>query len=147
MRYIVNVEVLLYRDGRWLLIERGGQESHAAGTLGGVGGKADNKTPTDDILEETARREVAEEIGVHLGAAPLRYVWSSQFQTGSGDPVINVVLTAELPEGARPVAASPSEVAGLCWVTEQEARADPRCPQWTLTSLRRAAAVVADPVV
>jgi len=64
----VNVEVFLERDGRWLLLQRGTQETHAPGVLAGVGGKVeiDGAGAGADVLEETARREVTEEIGVDL---------------------------------------------------------------------------------
>lgn len=65
--FVVNVEVFLHRDDRWLLIERGAEESHAPGALGGVGGKVE--PPGADrpgVIEDTARREVLEEIGVDL---------------------------------------------------------------------------------
>ncbi|WP_214415090.1 hypothetical protein [Sphaerisporangium fuscum] len=56
---MVNVEVFLERDGRRLLIRRGSGEAHAAGLLAGVGGKAETDGAGIDVLEETARREVA----------------------------------------------------------------------------------------
>ncbi|GIH92639.1 NUDIX hydrolase [Planobispora siamensis] len=139
--FVVNVEVFLERDGRWLLIERGAQEAHAPGLLSGVGGKVEvsGTEPGADVLEETARREVAEEIGVDLAGTGLAYVGSSFFVTDDGDPVVNVVFRGPVPPGARPVAASPQEVAGLVWLTVAEAEADPGCPPWVLDSLRRAA--------
>ncbi|WP_433256725.1 hypothetical protein ACQPYK_18310 [Streptosporangium sp. CA-135522] len=39
--FVVNVEVFLERDGRWLFIERGAHESQAPGALAGVGGKVE----------------------------------------------------------------------------------------------------------
>ncbi|GIH60533.1 hypothetical protein [Microbispora siamensis] len=39
--FVVNVEVFLERDGRWLLIRRGAKEAHAPGMLAGVGGKVE----------------------------------------------------------------------------------------------------------
>ena len=59
---MVNVEVFLERDGRWLLIRRGEQEAHAPGVLSGVGGKVEADGIRAAVLEETARREVAEEV-------------------------------------------------------------------------------------
>ncbi|MEV0389948.1 NUDIX domain-containing protein [Nonomuraea sp. NPDC050643] len=135
--FVVNVEVLLERDGRWLLIRRGAQEAHAPGMLAGVGGKVEAEGAGADVLEETARREVAEEIGVELDGVELVYVESGFFVTDDGDPVINVVFRGALPAHAEPVAASAEEVAGLVWLTAAEAAAD--CPPWLARSLRRAA--------
>lgn len=138
--FVVNVEVLLERDGRWLLIRRGAGEDHAAGALAGVGGKVEGHGAGVDVLEETARREVAEEIGVDVSGVALRYVESAFFVTDDGDPVINVVFRGELPADAEPVAASVYEVAGFAWYTAAEAGADPACPPWIARGLRRAAA-------
>jgi len=68
--FVVNVEVYLRRGDRCLLIRRGEGMANAAGMLSGVGGKAEPSDHNrDDILEETARREVAEEVGVDLTGA------------------------------------------------------------------------------
>jgi 8-oxo-dGTP diphosphatase len=137
--FVVNVEVFLERDGRWLLIQRGTQEAHAPGALAGVGGKVELDGAGADVLEETARREVAEEIGVDVTEVVLTYVESGFFVTDDGDPVINVVFRGELPALAQPMAASAQEVAGLVWLTVAEAEANADCPSWVLRGLRRAA--------
>ncbi|MEV4841271.1 NUDIX domain-containing protein [Nonomuraea sp. NPDC049486] len=137
--FVVNVEVFLRRDGRWLLIRRGDGEAHAPGTLADVGGKAEPDGAGQRVLEETARREVAEEIGVDLTGVPLTYASSGFFVTDDGDPVVNVVFAAPMPPQAEPVAAAPAEVAGFVWLTTAEAEADPACPPWVLSSLRDAA--------
>lgn len=140
--FVVNVEVFLRRRERWLLIKRGDGEAHAPGVLAGVGGKVDAGAIGPEVLEETVRREVAEEIGVDLTGVELRYVSSGSFITDDGDPIINVVFSAPLPVDARPTAAAPDEVADIVWLTETEAAADPNCPPWTLGALRRAVARV-----
>ncbi|WP_405140325.1 NUDIX domain-containing protein [Sphaerisporangium sp. NBC_01403] len=134
-----DVEVFLHRDGRWLLIRRGEQEDHAPGVLSGVGGKVEVDRAADNVLEETARREVAEEIGVDLAGVEVTYAESAFFVTDDGDPVINVVFSAPMPPDAMPFATSPDEVAALAWLTVAEAEADPNCPPWTLRGLRHAA--------
>jgi len=138
--FVVNVEVLLHRDGRWLLIKRGAEEKHAPGSLAGVGGKAEVTDPADvpNILEATARREVDEEIGVDISGVALTYVESGYFTSDDGDPVINIVFTGPLPADAQPFPASPEEVAGIVWLTTAEAETDSTCPPWTLRALRRA---------
>jgi 8-oxo-dGTP pyrophosphatase MutT (NUDIX family) len=136
--FVVNVEVYLRRGDRCLLIRRGEGMANAAGLLAGVGGKAEvGDGHRDDILEETARREVAEEIGVDLTGVPLSYVESVFFLAGSGRPVINVVFTGELPAGAQPRIVSPEEVAEVLWITAAEAAEHPKCPVWTAKSLRK----------
>jgi len=140
--YVVNVEVVLHRDGRWLLIRRG-EEAHAAGTLAGPGGKVEDEAETVGVLEATGRREVLEEIGVDLDGVPMAYVGSSLFRSDDGDPVVNVVLAAAVPAGAEPYAAAPDEVAEILWLTTEEALAHPACPPWTQRTLSQAAAMLA----
>jgi 8-oxo-dGTP pyrophosphatase MutT (NUDIX family) len=140
--FVVNVEVFLHRDGRWLLIKRGDSESQAPGALAGVGGKVDAPIcDAADIIEATARREVREELGVDLGDVAFGYAESAFFVTDDGDPVVNITLTAPLPAEATPFPAAADEVAGIAWLTLDEALADPRCPPWTRRSLGRAAAL------
>ncbi|MCW3842286.1 NUDIX domain-containing protein [Micromonospora yasonensis] len=138
LAFVVNVEVFLHRDGRWLLIRRSAREDHAPGLLSGVGGKVEPAGDGDDVLAETARREVAEEVGVDLTGVTLSYVESRAFTTDDGDPVVNVVFAGPLPAEAEPAVASPEEVAGLVWVTLAEAEADATCPPWIRGSLRQA---------
>ncbi|NUR73032.1 MAG: NUDIX domain-containing protein [Hamadaea sp.] len=136
--YVVNVEVVPHRDGRWLLIRRG-NEGHAAGTLAGPGGKVEDDGFVPGILEATGRREVLEEIGLDLDGVPMAYVGNSLFVSDDGDTVVNVVFTAEVPPGVEPYAASPDEVAEILWLTTEEAVAHPACPLWTRRTLLQAA--------
>jgi 8-oxo-dGTP pyrophosphatase MutT (NUDIX family) len=138
--YVVNVEVYLHRGDRWLLIKRSEQEAHAPGILAGPGGKIeiDGVQPVVDIVELTARREVLEEVGVDIDGVPLAYVESCYFTTDDGDPVINVVVAGTLPEAAEPYAASGEEVAGLLWLTADEALTHPNCRLWTHRALAKA---------
>ncbi len=141
--YVVNVSVLLRRHGRWLLIRRGAGESHAPGLLGDVGGKVDSRAAAEpDILESTARREVLEEVGLDLTGVPLRFAESALFTTDDGDPVVNVLFAADLPDGPQPHVAAPDEVAEFAWLTVAEAVARPDCPPWTWRMLQAASAAL-----
>ncbi|MFI9723962.1 NUDIX hydrolase [Streptomyces sp. NPDC052396] len=143
MKYAINVDVALKRGDKWLLIVRGLNEEHAAGRLSLVGGTVDTDAPGGgDVLLETARREVLEEIGIDLSGVPLAYAESVFFVTDTGSPVVNVVLAAELPVGAEPRIASPEEVAGLRWETLPSLEDDESCPAWTLQGVQRAAAAL-----
>ncbi|MEW1724584.1 NUDIX domain-containing protein [Streptomyces sp. NPDC093109] len=139
MKYAINVDVALRRGAEWLLIVRGLNEEHAAGQLSLVGGTVDADAPGGDVLSDTARREVLEEIGVDLAGADLSYAESVFFVTDSGNPVINVVLAAQMPPDAQPVVASPEEVADIRWVTLPDLEQDGSCPPWTLQGIKRAA--------
>ncbi|MEW2624736.1 NUDIX domain-containing protein [Streptomyces sp. NPDC048106] len=142
MRYSVNVDVALRRGEQWLLIVRGLGEEHAAGALSLVGGTVDAETPGGDVLIDTARREVLEEIGVELDGVRLSYAESTFFSAETGSPVINVVLAGELPDGAEPVIASPEEVADIRWESLPALELDAECPPWTLRSVQQAKAAL-----
>lgn len=132
-RYVVNVEAVIARGGRYLLIVRGPGETHAPGTLSVPGGKVEGVGQSEDILEETARREALEEVGVTLDAT-LAYVRSVAFVTDDGDPVVNVVFLGRY-AGGEPTIFDPDEVAALRWLTAAEVAADPQTPPWTRRSV------------
>ena len=138
---VVNVCVALHREGRWLLIRRHPDLPHAGGQLAVVGGKLEDGGAVD-VLEATARREAAEEIGVDLSGVELRYVESDFFVSDTGAPVVNVVFAAELPDGAEPYPAAPAEVSEIRWHTRQEVESSVAEP-WTVRQIRRAEAVLA----
>ncbi|MFD8263611.1 NUDIX hydrolase [Streptomyces griseoluteus] len=140
--YAINVDVALHRGGRWLLMVRGAGEAHAAGQLSLVGGTVEVSEPGSDMLEETGRREVAEEVGVDLTGVPLVYVESTFFTTDDGEPVINTVFAAQMPADAEPAIIAPDEVAALRWSSLPELQADDTCPAWTAQSLRSAEATL-----
>lgn len=159
--YVVNVCVALLRGAQWLLIVRHPDLGHAGGTLAVPGGKVEaptgtpTETPTetpagappgasaDDILEATARRELAEEVGVDLTGVPLHYAESTFFVSDTGNPVVNVLFAAHLPPDATPYPAAPAEVSEVLWRTRPEVEAAADCPPWTVQNIRRAAAALA----
>ncbi|HWK80786.1 MAG TPA: NUDIX domain-containing protein [Thermomicrobiales bacterium] len=136
---IVNVEVAIVRDGRYLVTERGSGESYGAGWLGFPGGKLEWGERDQDAIEATARREAEEETGVILGPE-IAYVESHTF--GTDAPCLDIVMlgrpAAHSPEA---IIRDPEEVAALAWMTLAEIAADPRTQPWTLASLDRAEAV------
>lgn len=135
-RFLVNVEVVIVRENRFLMIERGHGEEFGAGWLCMPGGTVDWDIPVEDALEVTARREVIEEVGLSLDAA-MAYVESHTFDAGG--PALDVVLLARPADSAAdPYVASPDEVASVDWMTLAEIIADERVQPWTKESLRRA---------
>ncbi|WP_181786127.1 NUDIX hydrolase [Streptomyces phytophilus] len=146
--YVVNVCVALLRGEQWLLIVRHPDLGHAGGTLAVPGGKVETTAgaapgaSADDVLEATARREVAEEVGVDLTGVPLHYAESAFFVSDTGNPVVNVLFAAHLPATAAPYPAAPAEVSEVLWRTRPEVEADAGCPPWTVQNIRRAAAAL-----
>lgn len=133
VHYIVNVEAAVVRDGRYLMIVRSEQESHAPGTLSVPGGKVEGAGIVNNILEETARREVREEVGIEI-EDELIYVESKSFVTDDGDPVVDIVFLCRYRSGEA-TAIDAAEVAGLSWMTAAEVAAHPKTPPWIRQSI------------
>ena len=136
--YIVNVEGAIMRpeDGRYLMIVRGEEESHAAGLLTFPGGKVENAGNADDILEETLRREIQEEAGIEVDE-DMVYVESKSFVADDGEPVVDVVFLCRYRYG-EPIIGDPGEVAALRWMTPEEILEHPKTPPWTRQSIELA---------
>ena len=132
--YIVNVEVVVWHEGRYLAITRAATEAVGAGDASFPGGKVDLNLAAIDVLEETARREVWEEVGLSL-IDPVLYVESHTFGTESF-PVLDVVMLARIEPGS-PVA-SPQEVERAEWLTFEAMMSHPQVQAWTQASLVRA---------
>lgn len=132
-RFIVNVEVIVERDGKYLLIVRSEEEEFGTGWLSFPGGKLETSTPDMQALELTAQRELKEEVGLDVALDDLRYVESHIFFIGE-DPVLDVVMMTSAAIG-EPVAVDPREVAGIVWKTPAEILADPNIPEWTQNSV------------
>ncbi len=130
--FIVNVEVAVVREGRYLAIVRGGGEQYGSGWLGFPGGKVEREPATAHILEATARREALEEVGLTLDD-PVIYVESHTFVIGE-EIVLDVVMLARSLTGD-PHPASPEEVASVEWLPFEALRDDPRTQAWTRDSL------------
>jgi len=133
---IVNVEAAIYKDGRYLMIVRGQEESHAPGGLALVGGKVENAGNSSGILEATLRREVREEVAVEL-EDEIVYLESNAFVADGGEPVVDVVFFCRYASGT-PAIADPGEVAAIRWMTPAEILAHPEIPPWTRQSIQRA---------
>jgi len=109
---VVNVDAAVVRGDEYLVIERGSEEEHAAGTLAFPGGKVEADA-SGDAIRETARREVREEVGVETGA--VEYVTSNTFTANEGTECLNVVVRCEH-ESGEPAVREPEEVADAFWL-------------------------------
>ena len=132
--YIVNVEVVIWHDGRYLAVTRAASEEVGAGEVAFPGGKVDLDIPAPDILEETARREVLEEVGLTL-TGPIVYVESHTFGSESF-PVLDVVMLSQAEPGD--VVPALDEVERAEWLTYDDMLAHPQVQLWTRESLSRA---------
>ena len=132
-RFVVNVEVIVERDGKYLLIVRSEEEEYGAGWLTLPGGKLETATPDPRALELTAQRELKEEVGLDVALHELRYVESHVFFIGD-EAVLDVVMMTSSAQG-EPAALDPREVAGVVWMSPEEILAHPDIPEWTLNSV------------
>lgn len=133
--YVVNVEGAIHRGDEYLVCVRSEEEDHAPGSLGLVGGKAEIEEPTNDVLENTLRREVKEETGVKVEG--LKYVESKMFVDDNGIPVVDIVFLCRHSEG-KPEVKEPDEIASIEWMGPEEIAEDESTPPWTERSIRLA---------
>lgn len=136
--FVVNVEGALVRDGEYLLVERAADEAHAGGLLAFPGGKIEPPPDGDESFEATARRELAEEVGVEVGA--VEYVHSRTFETDDGTSCVNVVTLCEGAGGEAHVRA-PDEIAAVHWLSPDAIRGHPDAPGFLERDVERLEAV------
>jgi 8-oxo-dGTP diphosphatase len=136
--YAVTVCVLIRRDNSWLLVVRAPGVGYAPNMIGMIGGHVDVTNPLPHVLEATARREVAEEVGVDLANEPLTYLESEFFVTDGGERQITVTFAAGAPRGVEPLVNAPDELTEVGWWTVDDLEADSRCPPWLPPLIRRA---------
>jgi 8-oxo-dGTP pyrophosphatase MutT (NUDIX family) len=139
--YAVTVCVLIRRGDTWLLVVRAPGVAYAPNMIGLIGGHVAVTDPQAGVLEATARREVAEEVGLDLSQVPLTYLESEFFVTDGGEPQITVTFTAPAPAGDEANVNAPAELVEVGWWTLTDLEADPRCSPWLPQLLRRADAV------
>jgi 8-oxo-dGTP diphosphatase len=137
-RYAVTVCVLIQRGDRWLLVVRAPGVEDAPSMIGMIGGHVEVAHPVADVLETTARREVAEEVGLDLAGVRLEYLESEFFVTDGGERQITVTFTAHALPGVEPFVAAPDELTEVAWWRLGDLEADPRCPSWLPPLIRRA---------
>lgn len=136
--YAVTVCVLIQRDDTWLLVVRAPDVSYAPNKIGMIGGHVEVTHPEADVLEATARREVAEEVGLDLAGVSLSYLESEFFMTEGGERQVTVTFTALAPPEFEPFVNAPNELTEVGWWTLGDLEADPRCPSWLPPLIRRA---------
>ncbi|MER2076396.1 NUDIX hydrolase [Psychrobacillus psychrotolerans] len=133
--FIVNVEGAIYQNDKWLLIRRSEKEEHAGGLLSLVGGKVEKDGISSNILEETLKREISEEVGVQV--SNLRYVNSTLFVTDTGLTVVDIVFLCEHESGI-PYAKCLDEVSEVYWVSTQEILDNPNLPVYLKANIKLA---------
>lgn len=116
--FVVNVEGAIRENDRWIMIERSNKEEHAGGLLSLVGGKVETIDHSSNVLENTLRREIFEEIGIQI-KRKMKYIRSTSFVTESGINVVDIVFLCEH-ESGKAFAKCPDEIENVCWLTTEE---------------------------
>ncbi len=134
--YVVNVEAAIFKDNKWLLAERSHKEDHAPGVFSIVGGKVEATENCQDVLEQTLKREIMEEVGLEVHN-DMRYIKSSLFYADFGAWVLDIVFLCRYKSGeAR--ALEPDELDSVAWMTLGEALAHEKVDEHTKASLKLA---------
>jgi 8-oxo-dGTP diphosphatase len=136
--YAVTVCVLIHRGNSFLLVVRSPGVAYAPNMIGMIGGHVEVIDPERNVLEATARREVAEEVGLDLSGVPLTYLESEFFITDSGERQITVTFAGPAPSGDQPYVNALDELVEVGWWTLDDLEADTRCPPWLPALIRRA---------
>jgi 8-oxo-dGTP diphosphatase len=136
--YAVTVCALIHRGNSFLLVVRSPGVVYAPNMIGMIGGHVEVVDPERNVLEATARREVAEEVGLDLSGVPLTYLESEFFITDSGERQITVTFAGPAPSGDQPYVNAPDELVEVGWWTLDDLEADTRCPPWLPALIRRA---------
>lgn len=132
--FIVNVEAAVFKEDKWLIIERSMQEEHGGGLLSLVGGTVENEGNSKNLLERTLKRELFEEVGVKV-KDQLEFVRNTSFRLENGSEVIDIVFLTEFDQG-EPFAKSPDEVDAVYWMTTDEIINHPNAPIWLKESIK-----------
>ncbi|MBV7329962.1 NUDIX domain-containing protein [Chloroflexi bacterium TSY] len=133
--YIVNVQAAIYHQGRYLMIKRGLDENYLAGVWDLPGGKVEDAGNLPNVLEETVRREVKEEVSLELLEPPI-YVESAAF-VANEKSVINVVFLCRAKNQEAEIG-SPAEVAAIRWMSTEDVLTHSNIQPWTKEYVRHA---------
>ncbi len=135
--FVVNVEAVVFKEDHCLLTRRSPDEPVAPGRISFPGGKVELSDAGRDILEQTVRRELAEETGITV--SEVVYAGSKLFVTDDGTPVVNVIFCCDYKSGEARV--NDSELSSVFWCRTEDVARLPELPPWTLDSYHMAAAV------
>jgi 8-oxo-dGTP pyrophosphatase MutT (NUDIX family) len=122
---VVNVEGAVERNGRYLMIVRGPNVSHAPGALSFPGGKVEPADGPVNALESAVRREIREEVAVEIDKS-LTYIESRLFDLDDGRKALNVVFLCRYKSGIPD--ADSDEVESVSWITPDQILAE--APPW-----------------
>ncbi|MGM9949944.1 MAG: NUDIX domain-containing protein [Lysinibacillus sp.] len=142
--YTVVVEGVIQMDGRWLLIKRSMQEEHEPGAISLVGGRVETTGFSYDVLEQSLKREVCEEINITI-EEKMQYLWSSCITTKKGEQVVTVVFLCNYDSGEIRIGEE-DEVADILYMDTDAILGSIDIPEYVKKSIQLAAACLEERV-
>ena len=103
---------------------------------GYIGDKVENVYNLDDVLEETLKREIREEVGLEIHDQ-IKYIESKVFTPRGCKPTVDIVFLCKYKSG-EPRCLSSEEVSGVFWFTAQEIFDNEKAPSYLIDSIRKA---------
>lgn len=114
--HIVAVKAWVKKGDKYLLARRGMNEVHMPGVWSIPGGKVDDDDETVNILQETLKREVLEEVGVEI-TDEIDLVYNNTFKRSDGSSVVGLTFLCHWKSGeAEPL----EETLEVGWFTLDE---------------------------
>ena len=142
--YTVVVEGVIPMDGRWLLIKRSEQEEHEPGAISLVGGRVETTGFCHDVLEQSLKREVMEEINASI-QEKMQYLWSSCITTEKGEQIVTVVFLCTYESGEIRIGEE-EEVADILYMDTDAILESEDIPEYVKKSIQLAAACLKEGV-
>ena len=136
IKYIVNVEAVIYKDNKYLIIKRSDKEEHAPGILSNAGGKVEIPNAQKDVLEKTLIREIQEEVDLKL-KKPFNYLESKSFFLDQKELIIDIIFLCEYKSGqAKPK--DNEEVDQVYWMSYKEIISSQKIEDWLKDTITKA---------
>lgn len=101
-----------------------------------VGGKVEIKTPETNVLEETLKREIMEEVGIQV-SSEMHYLESKSFISDKGQVVIDIVFLCKYETGEAKCK-SIHEVSEIYWMSSSDILENKSAPIWLKESIKKA---------
>lgn len=118
--HVVLVIAFIRKGSKFLLAQRSLTDAQAPGVWSLPGGKVDAEVG-DSVIEDTLRREIAEEVGLEI-VDKIYYLGSDAFIRGSGHHVVTMVFLCDWKSGvAKPL----EDQAAVAWYTLSELQSLP----------------------
>ncbi len=136
IRYIVNVEAVIYQDDKYLIIKRSDQEEHAPGILSNAGGKVEIKNPQKEVLEKTLIREIKEEVDIVL-KSPFYYLESKSFYLDQEELIIDIIFLCEYKSG-QAKCKDKEEIDQVFWLAYDEIMDNKEIEDWLKDTMTKA---------